>query len=67
MKATLEFNMDEPEDVMAHLRCAKSLDMALALWDISQAGYKDLSLEDYKSEVLQAFNKYNINLDDLIE
>lgn len=35
MRAVLHFNLDEPEDAMAHLRCVKSLDMALALWEMS--------------------------------
>ena len=34
MKATFEFDMNDPDDVMAHLRMTKSLDMASALWDI---------------------------------
>lgn len=34
MKATLEFNLDDFDDRMAHLRCTKSLDMAMALWEI---------------------------------
>jgi hypothetical protein len=35
MKATLTFNLDDSDDAMAHLRCVKSLDMALALWEVS--------------------------------
>ena len=34
MKATLEFDMNDPDDIMAHMRCTKSLDMAAALWHI---------------------------------
>lgn len=34
MKAILEFNLDEAEDIMSHLRCTKSTDLALALWHI---------------------------------
>lgn len=34
MKAILEFNLDESEDIMSHLRCTKSTDLALALWEI---------------------------------
>ena len=34
MKAILEFNLDEAEDIMSHLRCTKSTDLALALWEI---------------------------------
>jgi hypothetical protein len=35
MKAQLVFNLDDPDDAMAHLRCVKSLDMALVLWEMS--------------------------------
>lgn len=34
MKAKLEFNLNDAEDRIAHLRAVKSLDMALALWEI---------------------------------
>jgi len=33
-KATLEFDLNDSDDQMAHLRAVKSLDMALALWEI---------------------------------
>jgi len=35
MESTLKFNLDEFNDRMAHLRCVKSMDMALTLFDIS--------------------------------
>lgn len=34
MKAILEFNLDEHDDKMSHLRCTKALDLAIALWEI---------------------------------
>lgn len=34
MKATLEFDLNDFDDKMAHLRCVKATDMALALWEI---------------------------------
>jgi hypothetical protein len=34
MKATLEFDLDNLDDRMAHLRCVKSTDMAIVLWEI---------------------------------
>lgn len=37
MKATLQFNLEDEEDRMAHLRCVKSLDMALAMWEFAGA------------------------------
>ena len=33
--ATLTFDLDNHDDRMAHLRCVKSLDMAIALFDIT--------------------------------
>ena len=31
MHAELKFNLDEPDDIQAHFRCVKALDMALCL------------------------------------
>lgn len=70
MKAKLIFNLDEEEDSMAHLRCVQSLNMALALWDFSDrlrsiekygSGEEDISKEFY--DILE---RYNINLEKLI-
>jgi hypothetical protein len=68
MKAKLIFNMDEPEDVIAHLRCTKALDMAL--WDfsnklksISKYGSGD---EDISQEFYNILEEHNINLDKLV-
>ena len=35
-KATLEYDLSDPDDVMEHKRAVKSFDMAMALWDILQ-------------------------------
>ena len=35
MESTLKFNLNDFDDRMAHLRCVKSMDMALTLFDIS--------------------------------
>ena len=37
MKAILEFDLDDFSDQLAHLRCVKSQDMALALWCFYQS------------------------------
>jgi len=34
-KAILEFDLNDHDDKMAHLRCVKSIDMALVLFEIS--------------------------------
>ena len=39
MKATLEFNLNDPDDRREHLRCVKSTDMAIVLWEI-QTNFK---------------------------
>ena len=36
MKAILEFDLNEHDDQVAHLRAIKALDMALVLWDMDQ-------------------------------
>jgi len=35
-KAILEFDLNEHDDVEAHKRAVKSLDLVIALWDIDQ-------------------------------
>ena len=35
MKATLEYNLNNPDDRMAHMRAVKSYDMACALFEIT--------------------------------
>jgi hypothetical protein len=35
MKAKLTFDLNDHDERIQHLRCVKSLDMALALWEIS--------------------------------
>jgi len=35
MRANLLFDLDDADDRMEHLRCIKSLDMALAMWNFT--------------------------------
>lgn len=65
MKAILEFNLDDPDDQRAHMRCVKATDMALFLWELrcnmrkkilhegDMRGEKDS--KDYESGVLLAW------------
>jgi hypothetical protein len=79
MKAILEFNLDEQDDEMAHLRAIKSLDLALALWDIdqylrSQTKYTPDSmskevydaLQETRDELYRIMSKHSVDLDELI-
>lgn len=77
MKATLEFDLNDADDIKAHLRCTKATDMAIALLDItskirSTLKYKTLTdaeydvVESIQAEVLQSLQDNGINLDELI-
>jgi hypothetical protein len=42
MKATFEFDMNEPEDRNDHKRMSKALDRALVLWEIKNNAQKKI-------------------------
>tara|TARA_R110000772_G_C13238509_1_gene433454 strand:- start:402 stop:611 length:210 start_codon:yes stop_codon:yes gene_type:complete len=68
MKATVEFDLEDLDDVMAHLRCVKSMDMALALFRI-QGIIKDkweFNAVEIQQKISEIFEEYDINLEDLI-
>jgi len=73
MKAILEFNLDEPEDRMAHLRCVKSTDMAIVLFEIIYNFRKEIENIDTDEKLDLFYDKLNaimeeqgINIDELI-
>jgi hypothetical protein len=79
-KAILEFDLNDPDDQMAHLRAIKSLDMALVLWEMAYNVKKHIQyhiegnkIEDPYEAVDKVFeklweelNERGINLDDLV-
>ena len=78
-EAILKYDLNDSDDAMAHMRAVKSLDMALALWDITHNTKKSIewSLEGKeinKYEVLdivyekiyEILEEHNIKMDDLI-
>jgi hypothetical protein len=72
MKAILEFNLDDNDERMAHLRAIKSTSMAVALWDIDQLlrnktkNEDNEIIENLREEIVDILNDYNINLDELL-
>jgi len=81
MKATLSYNLNHPDDRMAHMRAVKSLDMASALFDITrnlkkqvERKYEDDTTECDSFDVIQdVFDRIyeilgvnNIDIDELI-
>jgi hypothetical protein len=78
-KGILEFDLNEPDDIMAHKRAVKSLDLALALWDITHNTKKSLewsmegkemdkydTLEMVFDRIYLILDEHNIRLDDII-
>lgn len=76
MKASLTFDFDSPEDIAAHMRCTKALDLALCLNEFNtqllcQLKYDELSgkekiLLSRVNELLQdTMEEYGIHLEEL--
>ena len=80
MKATLEFDLDDTDDSMAHKRCVKSLDMALSIFEIKYNvrglcnkylyANPNATVDDLLEKVFDCINNEfdirNINIDELI-
>ena len=80
-KAILEFDLDNPEDRMAHLRCVKSTDMACAIFEIAKNLEKrcericdsmEADSDQYDGvyitfqQIKELFDEHGINIDELI-
>lgn len=76
MEAILKFDLNDPDDRREHERMLKSMDMYLALWDISQElrskvkyAPDSMSKDEYKAweqsqeMFYRIINEYTINLD----
>ena len=76
---TWKFDLNEPDDIMAHKRAVKASDMAMALWDITHNTKKGLewsmegkeidkyeALELVYEKIYEILEDHNIKLDDLI-
>ena len=82
MKATLEYNLNDPDDRMAHMRAIKSMDMACALFDITrnlkgilqqrfenQPQKRDEfdGLDETFREIQSYMEEFSINIEELID
>ena len=78
-KAKIEYDLNDIDDEYAHKRAVKSLDLALALWDITHNTKKGLewsmegkeidkydTLELVFEKIHEIISEHNIDLDDLI-
>ena len=74
MKAILEFDLDNVDDAMNHLRCIHSTDMAMFIWELKHNFWRkwkhdetDFNLDNYKEALAGLMDECNINIDNLIE
>lgn len=82
MKAKLEFDLNDRDDVFAHNRCIKSVDMASVLFQIAYNLKKRVThrleaepqnrnefdgIDEVFSEINLLLEEYGINIDELIE
>jgi len=82
MKAVLEFDLDNPDDVLSHKRCMKALDMACILFEIQHNLKKKLThkfesqptswdvfdgVDETFRYINNLFEEYDINLEEIIE
>lgn len=67
MKAKLTFDLNDPDDKMSHLRCIKSTDMALALFEIVYNLKRDTEDgEDIFDRISDILAQNNVEIDELI-
>lgn len=82
MKAKLTFDLEDHDDKMAHMRCVKSLDMAIVLFEITRNLYKRVEhtfesepqdrhefdgMEEVFREIRVLMEENGINVDELID
>jgi hypothetical protein len=60
MKATLTFNLDDPDDAMNHFRCTQALTLALAIWEIKQELHKDEPNMEFIRDVVDDIDIYKL-------
>ena len=74
-KAKIIFNLEDTDDQMAHLRCVKSLDMALVIWEFARNSRKTLENREFKDgydaieatyeRFFELLEEHDINIDKL--
>ena len=78
MKAKLKFNLEFPDERKAHMRCVKSTDMAIVLFDILYNAIKKIHHENESEAFLEGIDSTlnyirelcedrNINIDELLD
>jgi hypothetical protein len=67
MKAIIKFDLNNEDEVYAHLRCLKSTDMAMIFWEIEYNFYRRLEIDGdsaYNQGVLDTIEKIRNHLEE---
>jgi len=74
MKATLEFDLDNEDDRISHIRCVNATNMASFIWELKHNFWRqwkhddaDFDLDTYKEALHELMQFHNIDIDNLIE
>ena len=80
MKAILEFDLNDADDITSHRRCVSSLEITLVLWDIDQHfrsitkhAPDSMSQETYdelvkvRERLYQLMNERDLSFDNLLD
>lgn len=72
MKGTLEYDLNNIDDVMAMNKAMKATDMALFIWELKHNFWrkwkhddKDFNLDTYREALHELLEEHNINIDEL--
>lgn len=70
-KAILEFDLNDSDDRMAHLRAVKSTDLALVIWELEYNLRKrlerELEAKEYKNEEVNNYDVIDICMENVIK
>jgi len=66
MKATLEFDLNDPEQAKEHLRCIKSSDMACALFRLIYNNKHLETKEEFLEKIEEVCCDYSIDIEELL-
>jgi hypothetical protein len=66
MKARLTFDLNDPDDAMAHKRCIHSTGLALVIWELIHNSRNCSSAEEFIDWIEKQCEEHGIVINDLI-
>lgn len=66
MKAQLTFDLSDPDDIREHMRCIKSEDMAIALFDLRELFFASNDNKITGQQFVEILESRNIRIEEII-